>query len=284
MAAEEAKQVELKKDSPFTLALIAGACAGTSVDVALHPLDTLRTRVQAEAGFWKSGGFKGVYRGLLSATLGSAPGAAAFFSVYESTKTIQKKFSDSEHWTQHAIASSCGEVSACLVRVPTAVVTQNLQVGRYSSFNEAVTTTYANGGLRGFYMGYTTTVMREIPFAFIQFPIWEGLKKTWGKFQGSETTAAQGATCGSIAGAISSALTTPLDVAKTRIMLEEVEPGQAKKYTGTYGTISTILKNEGAPALFKGIVPRVTWITIGGFIFFGAYEKSTEVLWTTGVW
>jgi len=275
---------ETKKDSPFTLALIAGACSGTSVDASLHPLDTLRTRIQSEAGFWKTGGFKGCYRGFLSAVLGSAPGAAAFFSVYESTKTMQKKMTDSEHWTQHAFASSCGEVSACLVRVPTAVVTQNMQVGRYSSFSQAVTSTYASGGIGAFYMGYTTTVMREIPFAFIQFPLWEGLKKTWGQFQGAETSAAQGATCGSMAGAISSALTTPLDVAKTRIMLEEVVPGQAKKYTGTVGTISTILKNEGALALFKGIVPRVTWITIGGFIFFGAYEKSTELLWTTGVW
>ena len=32
---------------PFTLALIAGGCAGTTVDVALYPLDTLRTRMQA---------------------------------------------------------------------------------------------------------------------------------------------------------------------------------------------------------------------------------------------
>tara|TARA_B100000795_G_scaffold1326_1_gene926 strand:+ start:96 stop:245 length:150 start_codon:yes stop_codon:yes gene_type:complete len=31
---------------PFTLALIAGGCAGTAVDVALYPLDTLRTRMQ----------------------------------------------------------------------------------------------------------------------------------------------------------------------------------------------------------------------------------------------
>lgn len=274
----------IKKDSPFFMALISGACAGTAVDSALHPLDTLRTRIQAEAGFWKSGGFKGMYRGITSCFLGAGPGAAAFFSVYESTKTMQKKMSDSEHWTQHAIASSCGEVSACLVRVPTAVVTQTQQVGRYDSFMEAVRSTYAKGGFGAFYNGYTTTVMREIPFSFIQFPIWEGLKKSWGNFQGSETTATQGATCGSIAGAISSGITTPLDVAKTRIMLEEVEPGQAKKYNGTIGTLSTIAKEEGPLALFRGIVPRIGWITVGGFIFFGAYEKSTELLWQTGVW
>merc|ERR1712113_5037 len=128
-------------------------------------------------------------------------------------------------------------VAACLVRVPTAVVTQNQQVGRYASTSEAIASTYKNGGLRAFYMGYTTTVMREIPFSFIQFPIWEGLKKAWGSFRGRETNPAEGATAGSIAGAIASALTTPLDVAKTRIMLEKPGDGQMKKYTGTVQTL-----------------------------------------------
>lgn len=48
--------------------------AGTSVDVALFPLDTVKTRLQSAEGFWKSGGFRGVYRGLSVAAAGSAPG------------------------------------------------------------------------------------------------------------------------------------------------------------------------------------------------------------------
>ena len=48
---------EEQRDVPFTLALIAGGCAGTAVDVALYPLDTLRTRLQSPDGFWKAGGF-----------------------------------------------------------------------------------------------------------------------------------------------------------------------------------------------------------------------------------
>lgn len=205
-------------------------------------------------------------------------------------KQILKANVGSEHWTQHAFASSCGEVSACLIRVPTAIVTQNMQVGRYNSFTEAVTTTWKQGGPKGaggfgaFYMGYTTTVFREIPFAFIQFPVYEGLKKAWKLFQGAETTPSQGAVCGSAAGAIASGLTTPLDVAKTRIMLEVVPDGATKKYTSATGTMVSIFKEEGFTALFKGLVPRVGWITVGGFIFFGAYEKSTELLWKTGVW
>ena len=31
--------------------------------------------------------------------------------------------------------------------------------------------------------------------------------------------------------------------------------------------------------LFSGVQPRVAWIGIGGFVFFGAYEQSKRVLW-----
>lgn len=29
---------------------------------------------------------------------------------------------------------------------------------------------------------------------------------------------------------------------------------------------------------FSGVQPRVLWISIGGFVFFGAYEQSTRLL------
>ena len=67
----------------FVTALVAGGCAGTSVDVALFPIDTLKTRLQAPQGFLKAGGFRGIYNGLGAAAVGSAPGAALFFSTYE---------------------------------------------------------------------------------------------------------------------------------------------------------------------------------------------------------
>lgn len=57
-----------------TLAGAFGGCvAGPVVDIALYPIDTVKTRLQSAEGFFKAGGFKGVYRGLSSAALGSAP-------------------------------------------------------------------------------------------------------------------------------------------------------------------------------------------------------------------
>jgi len=59
-------------------------------------------------------------------------------------------------------------------------------------------------------------VLRELPFSFIQFPIYEMLKKRWAEEQGSSITPAQSSLCGSVGGGIAAALTTPFDVIKTR--------------------------------------------------------------------
>lgn len=276
---------EESQETPFTLAMVAGGIAGTTVDVVLFPLDTLKTRLQATDGFWKAGGFRGIYNGVLATSLGAAPGAAMFFGAYEGMKPRLKELNGGrEHWLHHLISSSFGEVAACFVRVPTAVITQNMQVGQYATFSEAVKGIAASpDGPMAFYRGFFTTVAREIPFSFIQFPLYEGFKKAWGKMQGEETTPAQGATCGSVAGAIAAAATTPLDMVKTRMMLG-AKTASGELYVGTLNSLQTVFKEEGFAALFSGIGPRVGWITIGGYVFFGAYEQAQALLWKTGAW
>lgn len=128
-------------------------------------------------------------------------------------------------------------------------------------------------GLRGFYVGYGTTVAREIPFSFIQFPMWERMKREWAAAQGAPLAPWQGAVCGSVSGAVSAAVTTPLDVCKTRLMTDA-----AGKYQGMVATLAKINAEEGWRALFNGLQPRVMWIGIGGFVYFGAYETAKDML------
>jgi len=261
-------------EPPFLVALAAGGAAGTSVDVALYPIDTVKTRLQAANGFWKSGGFRGIYRGLSAATIGSAPGAAIFFSAYETTKPITRSIIG-DSWLSYSAASSVGEVCACTVRVPVEVVKQRMQAGQYKTLPEALKAIY-NGprGPAAFYDGFTITVTREIPFAFIQFPLYEKFKTMWSKRQGNETTPLQGAACGSLAGGIAACLTTPLDVLKTRVMLQ---PDSATPAT-SLDILRKIVQTEGVGNLWSGVGPRTMWISIGGFVFFGAYEKAKDVL------
>ena len=75
----------------------------------------------------------------MATALGAAPGAALFFSAYEGMKPkLQALNGGKEHPLQHSFAASCGEVAACLVRVPTAVVTQRMQVGQYQNYPQAM--------------------------------------------------------------------------------------------------------------------------------------------------
>lgn len=260
------------KVTPFGMALLAGGCAGTSVDVTLFPIDTIKTRCQAAEGFFKAGGFSGIYRGLGAAALGSAPGAALFFSTYETVKPLARRaFGEDRPVAVQGFAASAGECMACLVRVPTEVVKQRMQMGEYGSLQEGARKIMSTEGIGGFYRGYFTTVSREIPFALIQFPMWERMKKEIGIWQGRETSPWQGALCGSVSGAFAAAVTTPLDVAKTRIMLKQSD-------SGLLGTLGTVYQKEGFKACFSGVAPRTFWIGLGGFVFFGAYEQSVVLM------
>lgn len=260
----------------YKMALLAGGAAGTSVDVILFPLDTIKTRLQSEAGFRASGGFRGVYSGLFSAALGSAPSAAMFFLAYETSKSSLAVFNPAKDMrlnaATHMVSASVGEVAACLVRVPVEVVKQRTQILSTASSFSTFKRTMSAEGIRGFYRGYFTTVFREIPFSMIQFPLWEFLKSWWVEHQhGLPIAAWQSSVCGAVAGGTSAALTTPLDVAKTRVMLAERGTMEAKGHMTA--VLRQVAAEKGVQGLFAGVVPRVLWISLGGAIFLGVYEK-----------
>ncbi|XP_065066675.1 mitochondrial S-adenosylmethionine carrier protein-like [Rhopilema esculentum] len=254
--------------------LVAGGLAGTIVDVTLFPLDTIKTRLQSSKGFLKSGGFGGIYRGVLSAALGSFPGGAVFFCGYEFSKSTLHPILN-RPTIVYMISASIGEMCGCLIRVPTEVVKQRAQANKNLNSYSSFLFTIREEGFRGLYRGYLKTVMREIPFSFIQFPIWEYLKKQLSNHDGT-INALHSGLAGAISGAISGAITTPLDVVKTRVMLAEKEAETAK--AGIIQLAMKIGRDEGVHRLFSGLVPRVVWLALGGFVFLGAYDSCRHFL------
>ncbi|GAA6007344.1 hypothetical protein JCM11491_003095 [Sporobolomyces phaffii] len=292
--ASSSASTSIARSTPFLTALVAGGLAGTSVDTLFFPIDTLKVRLQAQQGFWAAGGFSGVYRGLGSAVVGSAPGAAAFFTTYELLKgtVLPQLFPalSTKEWAPllHMLSASGGEIAACMIRVPTEVVKQRSQTNTVKGQNGSWTvakTVWQNGGLKGFYRGFGSTVAREIPFTCLQFPLYERLKlllaqKRTVSQKVSDLPAYEAALCGSLAGGVAAGLTTPLDVVKTRIMLGQNR--SATSPTGLAGGILSTMRSihtvEGPKALFRGVVPRVLWISGGGAVFLGVYEQGKKLL------
>ena len=284
-----------ERHTPFLTSLIAGGMAGTTVDLALFPIDTLKTRLQSPHGFIASGGFRGVYRGIMAAAAGSSPGAALFFGTYETIKPIIATQQlnirgDEESYSPaltHMISASIGEAAACLVRVPTEVIKSKMQTNATGSTTLSSTISlvlseksdsraFASSIFGGLYRGYGITLLREVPFAFIQFPLYERLKVEWSNIQNYDVSPIQSATCGSISAGIAAAFTTPLDVIKTRLMLGSDRNGV--HYKGARDVVTRIMNEEGSSVFLSGIQPRVMWISIGGFVFFGAYESYRSML------
>jgi len=57
---------------------------------------------------------------------------------------------------------------------------------------------------------------------------------------------------------------------------------QAKEHTDVDTRILTVFRNivqqGGLRALFAGIVPRVTWIGLGGAVFLGTFDVAAKIL------
>ncbi len=137
---------------------------------------------------------------------------------------------------------------------------------------------------RELYRGFGITVLREVPFTVVQFPLWEGMK-SWRTAYKTEirkrtvkedereenSTAIESAVFGSISGAIAAAATTPLDVLKTRLMLAPRRVAGGKMFL-------EILRGEGPMAFFAGMGPRVLWISAGGAVFLGSYQWGFNAL------
>ncbi|XP_066554112.1 mitochondrial S-adenosylmethionine carrier protein isoform X2 [Amia ocellicauda] len=246
----------------FTASLLAGGCAGMCVDLTLFPLDTIKTRLQSQQGFYKAGGFRGIYAGVPSAALGSFPNAAAFFVTYETVKSLLgSSVSPYMAPVTHMVAASLGEIVACLIRVPTEVIKQRTQACPSSNTYRILLGTLREEGFRGLYRGYNSTVLRE---------------SLWSWKQGHVLYPWQSAVCGAFAGGFAALVTTPMDVAKTRIMLAKAGTSTAS------GNIPHVLcevwKAKGFSGLFAGSLPRMASISIGGFIFLGAYEKFRRTI------
>lgn len=248
--------------------------------------------------------------------LGSAPGAANFFIVYDGVKRYllesdSPSTAESSHsWGYtvftHSFASSLGEIAACAVRVPTEVVKQRAQAGLFGGSSLRALkdifslrhATLPDGGrgspklvIRELYRGAGITIAREIPFTILQFTMWEAMKDRYSRWtQRSDSasrsspapvgvSATASAIFGSIAGSVSAGLTTPLDVVKTRVMLARRGEGDGgHKMVRVGNVVQGIWRDEGFSSFWKGVGPRIAWIGIGGAVFLGSYQRAWNLL------
>ncbi|CAG8682583.1 5690_t:CDS:2 [Acaulospora morrowiae] len=196
---------------------------------------------------------------------------------------------------------------ASSVYVPSEVLKTRLQLqGRYnnphffSGYNykntwHAAQMLYKFEGPGAFYHGYRATLLRDVPFSALQFAFYEKFK-VWAlqyttTKQNPQLSLEWEIAIGAFAGGLAGAMTTPLDVMKTLLQTQKhiktknpfsqkqsvtTTPSTTKithYYTGILEGMQWNYKHYGISALFRGLLPRVSWTAMQSGIMFVIYEQ-----------
>ena len=134
-----------------------------------------------------------------------------------------------------------------------------------------------NLGLVGLYKGASACLLRDVPFSGIYFPAYNHLKRDlFGEGPNKKLGVLQLLTAGAIAGMPAAYLTTPCDVIKTRLQVE-ARKGETK-YTSLRHCASTVFREEGTKAFFKGGPARVLRSSPQFGFTLAAYEVLQKLL------
>ena len=151
-------------------------------------------------------------------------------------------------WFAQLVAAASAGVTASSIRVPTEVVKSRMQMGQFPSPTVAIRSIIQKEGVRGLYAGFQSFLVRDIVFDVIEFVSYEQMKTYYmDKVGRPKLTAVEGSAIGAVAGALTATFTTPLDVIKTRMMLQ----GTNKVYSGVLNCTVKMIQEEGVAALFK---------------------------------
>jgi solute carrier family 25 (mitochondrial S-adenosylmethionine transporter), member 26 len=260
----------------------------------------------AALGILRTRGPRGLYAGVAPALLGSALSSALYFGTYEFVRRRggaaavgvdnSPRAALLRRVPLNALSAACGNVVSSVLFVPKEVVKQRMQAGVDAGrFVGAAVGLVRADGLAGLYRGYKATLLRNIPSTMLRFALYEESKLLlmrsahhglWRRGHASRNTQSspqispsrpvklsnwEHVGAGAVSGAIASALTTPMDVIKTRFATGKVPRG-----TGVVRAMADVVKDQGLGGLYVGIRPRVLWAALFAAIGFSSYEMCKE--------
>ncbi|KAG2392347.1 hypothetical protein C9374_012599 [Naegleria lovaniensis] len=259
--------------------------------------------------FWtiaRQEGVRGLFRGWVPTMFGSLPAGAIYFGTYESMKRFSMQHSEYLREHKHfayMLSGSIAEFMGSLVFVPSELIKCRFQTNTLpqSQLEQATWKTFYQvakvEGVTGLFRGYSATMVRDIPYSMTQFLLYELLKKAVLKrkkqaMKQSEIIQTQNGgeyllktiptkvklsvmesiLVGGTAGGVAACLSNPIDVVKTRLQTSMSFRG------GFLSMFRHVMQQEGWRGFFKGVTPRVMWVTFSTAIMFSVFEFVSHAL------
>lgn len=227
----------------------------------------------------KENGIKCMWKGNVINCIRVFPYAACQFSIYaraklhimEWTESNGREFGFLERLMSGAIA---GSVAATITYPLDVMRIRQTVFHEISNPREAFMHIKNECGFRGFYKGWTPTVLSLGPFIATNFAIFDYLRSTYipgGDKENASTLLVLG--LGAVAGISAQSVCYPLDTIRRNIQV-------GNKYNSILQCVSSIWKERGITGFYKGIIPNACKIIPNNGIRFLAYTKLTQWLKT----
>lgn len=251
--------------------------------------------------FARSNGFFRLWRGGGAVLLGCVPSHAAYFSAYEFGKVHLGVDQPGHHPVAAAATGATATLLHDAVSSPMDLVKQRLQLGYYRGVAHCVRELVASSGPLSLWRSLPATLALNVPYAATCVAVNESAKLVFMPLLGREAISTY-LLSGACAGAAAAAITTPLDVLKTRMQTQGLGGGGATPLAPLCGscddtarttlhssshtpsareTFSVALdqwRSEGFRGFFKGVRARVAVNAPSQAISWAAYESMKSLL------
>ncbi|XP_047095789.1 adenine nucleotide transporter BT1, chloroplastic/mitochondrial-like [Lolium rigidum] len=289
---KKAVRIKIKVGNSHLKRLISGGIAGAVSRTVVAPLETIRTHLMVGSNgnsssevfesIMKHEGWTGLFRGNIVNVIRVAPSKAIeLFAFDTANKFLTPKSGEKQKIPvpPSLVAGAFAGFSSTLCTYPLELIKTRLTIQRgvYDNFLHAFVKIIREEGPTELYRGLTPSLIGVVPYAATNYFAYDTLKKAYKKiFKTNEIGNVPTLLIGSAAGAISSTATFPLEVARKQMQVGAV--GGRKVYKSMLHALLTILEDEGAGGLYRGLGPSCMKLVPAAGISFMCYEACKKIL------
>ncbi|KAF1801721.1 mitochondrial carrier domain-containing protein [Mucor lusitanicus] len=301
--------------SSYELAF-CGGMAGVVSRVVIAPLDVVKIRMQLQThrthfGFHqnqkhntaikynkitqalrtilKEEGIRGLYKGNMPAEYLYLSYSAVEFWAYKELEQIIEKV-DAKRTLPHTLKTfGCGMIAGCaataatypfdLLRTRFAVQAPQ----KNTSVTRAMADIYNMEGAAGFYRGLWPAIIQIMPYMGLLFSSYDIFAKGFKNLRDQQILSASykpthDMISGALSGFFSKIVVYPFDLVRKRLQMEGSQATSARLRSSWWGCLTSIVRQEGALSLYKGLAPSLLKVAPANAVTFMVFEETKDVL------
>jgi len=252
-------------------------------------------------------GISSLWSGLSPTLVLAVPTTVTYFTMYEQLKVCidsQRRAmsaqpsiltAETPKWVSLTAGGLARLVAVTLVS-PLELVRTKMQSQKmpWSDVHKCLTELVRAQGIRALWNGYTATLLRDVPFSALYWPLYEQSKAIMNLYTCNRDSFLVNFGSGAVAGSFASTVTLPFDVIKTIKQIEmgekdimAVKPGTSRSYSvprnkmssslsgrsrGNITIAKELISEQGVRGLFAGLIPRLLKVAPACAIMISSYE------------